>query len=73
MSLYRQLSEAIASTLHTLYGLNTTADEITLTATRPEFEGHVTLVVFPFSKLRTSLRKRLPRRSEPSSKSRQTS
>ena len=50
MSLYRQLSEAIASTLHTLYGLNTTADEITLTATRPEFEGHVTLVVFPYLK-----------------------
>ena len=50
MSLYRQLSEAIASTLHTLYDLNTTADEITLTATRPEFEGHVTLVVFPYLK-----------------------
>lgn len=50
MSLYRQLSEAIASTLHTLYGLTTTADEITLTATRPEFEGHVTLVVFPYLK-----------------------
>ena len=50
MSLYRQLSEAIASTLHTLYGLSTTADEITLTATRPEFEGHMTLVVFPYLK-----------------------
>ncbi len=50
MSLYRQLSEAIASTLHTLYDLTTTADEITLTATRPEFEGHVTLVVFPYLK-----------------------
>ena len=50
MSLYRQLSEAIASTLHTLYGLTTTADEITLTATRPEFEGHMTLVVFPYLK-----------------------
>ncbi|WP_304287377.1 arginine--tRNA ligase [Porphyromonas uenonis] len=50
MSLYRHLSEAIASTLHTLYDLTTTADEITLTATRPEFEGHVTLVVFPYLK-----------------------
>ena len=50
MSLYRQLSEAIASTLHTLYDLTTTADEITLTATRPEFEGPVTLVVFPYLK-----------------------
>ena len=50
MSLYRQLSEAIASILHTLYDLTTTADEITLTATRPEFEGHVTLVVFPYLK-----------------------
>ena len=50
MSLYRQLSEAIASTLHTLYGLTITADEITLTATRPEFEGHMTLVVFPYLK-----------------------
>ena len=50
MSLYKQLSEAIASTLHTLYDLTTTADEITLTATRPEFEGHVTLVVFPYLK-----------------------
>ena len=50
MSLYRHLSEAIALTLHTLYDLTTTADEITLTATRPEFEGHVTLVVFPYLK-----------------------
>lgn len=50
MSLYRHLSEAIASTLHTLYDLTTTADEITLTATRPEFEGHVTFVVFPYLK-----------------------
>lgn len=50
MSLYRQLSEAIASTLHTLYGVTLSADEVALAPTRPEFEGHVTFVVFPYLK-----------------------
>ena len=50
MSLYRQLSEAIASILHTLYDLTIPAGEIDLTTTRPEFDGHVTLVVFPYLK-----------------------
>lgn len=50
MSLYRQLSEAIASILHTLYDLTIPAGEIDLTTTRSEFDGHVTLVVFPYLK-----------------------
>ena len=44
--LAQQVEEAVAS----LYGLSDTRKMIQLQKTRPEFEGHITLVVFPFVK-----------------------
>ena len=44
--LAQQVEEAVAA----LYGLSDTRKMIQLQKTRPEFEGHITLVVFPFVK-----------------------
>jgi arginyl-tRNA synthetase len=52
MRIEQQLTNGIISAIRTLYGAETTAEQIQLQKTKKEFKGHLTLVVFPF--LRTS-------------------
>jgi arginyl-tRNA synthetase len=51
MSLDQRLSESILSVIEKLYGQSLMIDQIQLQATKKEFEGDRTLVVFPFLKL----------------------
>ena len=50
MKLDEILSQQVKSAVKELYGIDATDSMIQLQKTRPEFEGHVTLVVFPFVK-----------------------
>ncbi|KGN98483.1 arginyl-tRNA synthetase [Porphyromonas gingivicanis] len=50
MSLQQQLSTAFSTTLEKLYGAQA-CELLQIQKTRPEFEGHITLVVFPLLKL----------------------
>ena len=52
MTIEKTLSEAVSIAVKTLYGLDISSEQISLQKTKKEFEGHLTLVVFPF--LRTS-------------------
>ena len=45
-----QLKNIIASGIQSLYQLNVEASSILLQETKKEFEGDVTLVVFPYTK-----------------------
>ena len=45
-----ELKSAIADTLNKLYSLSVSPDEIKLDETKKDFEGDVTLVVFPYTK-----------------------
>lgn len=51
MKIEARLQEAVISAINTLYGQTVDADQITLQKTKREFEGHLTLVVFPFLKI----------------------
>jgi arginyl-tRNA synthetase len=51
MSLEQQLSVLVKSAVKALYDVDATDEQIQLQKTRPEFEGNITLVVFPFVKL----------------------
>ncbi|MCB9187987.1 MAG: arginine--tRNA ligase [Flavobacteriales bacterium] len=51
MKLYSKLSESILVGFEDLFGATITEDQIQLQKTKKEFEGHVTLVVFPLLKL----------------------
>ncbi|MDD6210469.1 MAG: arginine--tRNA ligase [Bacteroidales bacterium] len=51
MQLENQLEQSIFKALCSLYGTEVNASQIQLQKTKKEFEGHVTLVVFPFLKL----------------------
>ncbi len=51
MSIEQQLTEAIAAAVKELYGQEVTAAQVTLQKTKKEFEGHLTLVVFPFLRI----------------------
>lgn len=51
MQLENQLEQSIFKALCTLYGTDVNASQVQLQKTKKEFEGHVTLVVFPFLKL----------------------
>ena len=44
------IKQAVSESIKTLYGVETAADGIELQPTKKEFEGDVTLVVFPFVK-----------------------
>lgn len=44
----QQLSAAIRSAIQTLYGVTVAPEQTVLQKTKKEFEGHLTLVVFPF-------------------------
>ena len=51
MSLEQQITELAKAAVKSLYGIEATDEQIQLQKTRPEFEGNITLVVFPFVKL----------------------
>jgi len=51
MKLEDILKEQVKEAVKSLYGVEATDQMIQLQKTRPEFEGHLTLVVFPFVKL----------------------
>ena len=50
MSIDNIIAQAVAEAVKSLYGVDFGADKITLQATRKEFEGNLTVVVFPFLK-----------------------
>lgn len=51
MKLEIRLQEVIISAIESLYGQVLTAEQLSLQKTKKEFEGHYTLVVFPFLKM----------------------
>ena len=51
MTLEQQISSLAKAAVNALYGVEATDSQIQLQKTRPEFEGNMTLVVFPFVKL----------------------
>ena len=51
MTLEQQLSELAKNAVKALYDIEATDAQIQLQKTRPDFEGNITLVVFPFVKL----------------------
>jgi arginyl-tRNA synthetase len=46
-----KLQEAVIKAIETLYGQTVTPEQLSLQKTKKEFEGHYTLVVFPFLKM----------------------
>ena len=55
MNIATLIAEAAVEALRALYGAEFTAQQVQVQKTRPEFEGHLTLVTFPF--LRVSRKK----------------
>ena len=51
MTLEQQISQLAKSAVKALYNVDAEDSQIQLQKTRPEFEGNITLVVFPFVKL----------------------
>ncbi len=51
MNLEQQISSLVKAAVKTLYDVDAADNQIQLQKTRPEFEGNITLVVFPFVKL----------------------
>ena len=51
MTLESKLSELVKQAVKALYDIDATDAQIQLQKTRPEFEGNITLVVFPFVKM----------------------
>ena len=51
MNISTQIAQAVATGIKTLYGQEVTIDSVQLQETRPEFEGNMTLVVFPYLKI----------------------
>ena len=50
MTLENILTKKVQETVKNLYGIEVTEQQVQLQKTRPEFEGDITLVVFPFVK-----------------------
>ncbi len=50
MSVVLQIKEAAAKAIHTLYGIELMPDEVLVNATKPEFTGDYTVVLFAFIK-----------------------
>ena len=50
MSLDSIISQGVSRAVKELYGVNTPAEQIVPQATRKEFEGNLTIVVFPWVK-----------------------
>ena len=51
MQIEQQLTQAVIDAVKALYGHDITPDQVTLQKTKKEFEGHLTLVVFPFLRI----------------------
>ena len=51
MQIETMLTAAIQAAIKTLYGQEVPAQAVQLSATKKEFEGHLTLIVFPFLKM----------------------
>lgn len=51
MKIETKLQEAVIKAINTLYGQTITDEQAVLQKTKKEFEGHLTLVVFPFLKI----------------------
>ena len=51
MNIATLIAEAAVEALKTLYGAEFTAQQVQVQKTRPEFEGHLTLVTFPFLRM----------------------
>lgn len=51
MNLENRLTSSVINGLKALYGQDVAANQIQLQKTKKEFEGHITLVVFPFLRL----------------------
>lgn len=51
MKIEQQLNNAVIESIKALYGQDITPEQVTLQKTKKEFEGHLTLVVFPFLRM----------------------
>ncbi len=51
MNIEEKLTTSIISAIKTLYGQDVPGKMVQLQKTKKEFEGHLTLVVFPFLKM----------------------
>lgn len=51
MKIEARLQQAVIKAIDTLYGQTVSAEQVALQKTKREFEGHLTLVVFPFLKM----------------------
>ena len=51
MKIEKQLASAAAAAVQALYGHELAASQVTLQKTKKDFEGHLTLVVFPFLRI----------------------
>ena len=51
MEISAKITQAVAEGIKALYGQEVATESIQLQETRPEFEGNVTLVVFPFLRM----------------------
>ena len=51
MEIANKISKAIVAGIRDLYGQEVTAESVQLQETRPEFEGQVTIVVFPYTRM----------------------
>ena len=51
MKIEQQLTQAVIDAVKALYGQDITPEQVTLQKTKKEFEGHLTLVVFPFLRI----------------------
>ena len=48
MNIVSLIAEAVVQAIQALYGAEVTAQQVQVQKTRPEFEGHLTIVTFPF-------------------------
>lgn len=51
MNIEEKLIQAVIKAIHALYEQDVTAEQVQLQKTKREFEGHLTLVVFPFLRI----------------------
>ena len=51
MKIEEKLSQSVIEGLKALYGQEVPASQVQLQKTKKEFEGHLTLVVFPFLRM----------------------
>ena len=51
MQIEQKITQAVLAAIKTLYGQDAPAQLVQLDTTKKDFEGHLTLVVFPFLKM----------------------